>query len=70
LHRINREKYRDKIEAIIRASTDEILWSGAIGHHAELSSAEAMRSEGCLAQAWSAASYIELMHEINGKDNG
>src|SRR3989339_1989949 len=69
LHRINREKYRDKIGAIIRASTDEILWSGAIGHHAELSSAEAMRSEGCLAQAWSAASYIELMHEINGKDN-
>jgi len=64
LYRLDRKKYKKYIDKIIEASTKEILWNGAIGHHAELSSSKELKSEGCLAQAWSAAMYIELINEI------
>ncbi|MFH1850674.1 MAG: amylo-alpha-1,6-glucosidase [archaeon] len=64
LFRHDRLRYGKYITKIMQASTEEILWRGAIGHHAELSSARELRSEGCAAQAWSAAMYIELVHEI------
>ena len=64
LYRLDKKRYKKYIDKILQASTKEILWQGAIGHHAELSSSKELRSEGCLAQAWSAAMYIELINEI------
>jgi len=49
------------IEKIIEASSEEILYSGLAGHHAEISSAAKRESQGCLCQAWSAALFLELM---------
>ncbi len=65
LHRTNSRKYKTYIEQIKRASTEEILSKGLIGHHAELSSAKELRGQGCLCQAWSSAIYIELMQELS-----
>lgn len=67
LARADKSRYKNYIEHILKASTDEILYNGAIGHHAELSSAKEMKSQGCFAQAWSAAMYIELLDELFGK---
>jgi len=64
LYRLDKKRYKKYINKILEASTKEILWSGAIGHHAELSSSKELKSEGCLAQAWSAAMYVELINEI------
>ena len=64
LSRFDYKKYKSQIDKILDASTEEILFHGAIGHHSELSSSEELRSEGCFAQAWSAAMYIELVHEL------
>ncbi|MFH1409192.1 MAG: amylo-alpha-1,6-glucosidase [Nanoarchaeota archaeon] len=69
LSRINAFRYRDKINRIIDASSDDILQNGIIGHHSELSSAEKLTADGCLSQAWSAAMFIELMHERFGNKN-
>jgi len=61
MKKVNKVIFVKYIDAITRASTKEILYSGAIGHHAEISSANSLKSEGCIAQAWSAAMYIELL---------
>jgi len=63
LHRTNKEKYKHYIDQILDASSYEILQLGAISHHAELSSARALSSHGCVSQAWSAAMFIELCDE-------
>ncbi|MDD5086463.1 MAG: amylo-alpha-1,6-glucosidase [Candidatus Nanoarchaeia archaeon] len=65
LYRLDKKRYKKYVDKILQASTKEILWKGAVGHHAELSSSKELRSEGCLAQAWSAAMYIELINEIH-----
>ncbi len=64
LHRINQERFSSYIEKILAASTQEILWQGAIGHHSELSSAASLKSQGAWAQAWSNAMYIEMIDEF------
>jgi glycogen debranching enzyme len=64
LYKLDKKRFKKYIDKILQASTKEILWQGAIGHHAELSSSKELRSEGCPAQAWSAAMYIELINEI------
>jgi len=67
LFAFDKKKYRDYVQRILKASTKEILYEGACGHHAELSSASEFKSQGCLAQAWSAAMYIEFMEELFGE---
>jgi glycogen debranching enzyme len=67
LHRVDKEYYSKQIERIAHASQEELLFSGFIGCCAEVSSAKMMKSQGCLSQAWSNASFIELMHEIGRK---
>ena len=62
---INYEEFKLYIHHILKASTDEILFSGALGNPAELSSAKHLRSEGSLIQLWSASSYIELIFSLN-----
>ncbi len=64
MYRTDRAQFKKYIDKILDASTKEILYLGAIGHHSELSSAKKLESNGCLAQAWSAAMYIELIEEI------
>jgi glycogen debranching enzyme len=68
LNRINKKKFSSFIKKITQASTNEILWMGAIANHSELSSAKQLSSCGCISQAWSAALYIELIDELS-KEN-
>lgn len=67
MHRVDKELYKDKIKSIKDASVNEMLNKGWPGQCAELSSANTQTSEGCLAQAWSAATLIELLEETNTK---
>ena len=64
LNKFDKKRYKDYIKQILKASTKEILKMGAIGNHCELSSAKTLKSQGCLVQAWSAATYIELVDEV------
>jgi glycogen debranching enzyme len=64
MFRLDKEAYDSQIKRIVAASKEEMLFSGFIGCCAEVSSAKQMRSEGCLSQAWSNASLIELLHEM------
>jgi hypothetical protein len=61
---LNKEKYYDKIKKILSASSDEILFSGAIGNHAELSSATGMKSEGAVSQAFSCGMFVEFVDKL------
>jgi len=63
LRRVDRKEFSKYIQKITEASTNEILIKGTIGHHAEVSSAGAAESQGCTAQAWSNAMFIELVEE-------
>jgi len=65
LWKVNKKKFKKKIEKILNSSTKDILWYGAIGHHSEVSSAKNQKARGCIAQAWSAALYLELVEEIS-----
>ncbi|MBI4141401.1 hypothetical protein HY484_00580 [Candidatus Woesearchaeota archaeon] len=64
LHRLNHRKFEKYIMKILEASASEILYKGATGFAAELSSAKELSSKGCLAQAWSNALFVELVHEL------
>ena len=64
MSRLDSKKFSEQIGSIMKASADEILFSGAISHSSELSSASSMKSEGCAVQAWSASTFTELMHEV------
>lgn len=63
---LNKEKYYGYIKKILNASTQEILFSGAIGNHSELSSYNEMKSEGAPCQAFSAAMYVEFVEAMMG----
>lgn len=64
LSRLDKKKYKQYIDKILEASTNDILYKGFIGHHSEISSAYQQEAFGCWAQAWSASTYIELIHEL------
>ncbi len=68
MHRINPKKFKIYIDAILKSSTYASLYSGVIGQMSELSSAKRFESNGNLAQAWSAAFYIELINELYGEE--
>ncbi|MFH1399960.1 MAG: amylo-alpha-1,6-glucosidase [Nanoarchaeota archaeon] len=59
--------FRPRIDAILKASEQELLFSGFVGHAAELSSACRLESSGCRAQAWSLATFVDLVDLL---DNG
>lgn len=60
--RINKEKYKEYIDKIIDASTEDILYNGAIARPSELSSANEQKAQASLFQLWSASTFIELMN--------
>ncbi len=64
LFRTNPVRFKKYISKVLLASSNEILWMGAIGHHAELSSSSKVMSQGCLSQAWSSAMFAELVSEM------
>jgi hypothetical protein len=64
MHRIDKIRFNGYIDKIVKASTEDILWQGMIGHHSEISPASKQEAQGCGAQAWSAATYIELIDEV------
>jgi glycogen debranching enzyme len=61
---LDKEKYYIYIKKILDASTREILFSGAIGNHSELSSASHLKSEGAICQAFSAGMYLEFVKKL------
>lgn len=65
MYRLNKEKYKTYIQKIVNASSEDILYKGILGGASEVSSAKEQRAEGALHQAWSACTFIELMHEIH-----
>ncbi|HVY01701.1 MAG TPA: amylo-alpha-1,6-glucosidase [Candidatus Nanoarchaeia archaeon] len=67
LARVDRRKYGRYINRILDASTIDILDKGIFGFHSELSSASHQEANGCLAQLWSSAMYVELIEELFGK---
>ncbi len=64
MNRIDKEKFKEHIEKIYRASRSELLWHKCVGMAGELSSAKELRSEGCAATAMGAATFIELCSEL------
>ncbi len=64
LYRVEKRRYLDYIKKIMSASREEMLWKGTISSHGEVSSAEELKSEGCINQAWSNATYLEARKEI------
>ncbi len=62
--RVDRKAFYEYITRILEASATEITSKGILGYHAEISSASEMRSEGCLAQLWSSAMFVELIEEF------
>ncbi len=64
MNRLNEGKFSYEVNQILKASRADLLWNGAVGHHSELSSAEELRAEGAISQAWSFATYLEALHEI------
>lgn len=66
--KINNRKFKSYVEKIAAASASDILWKGAVGCASELSSAKEQRAEGCLNQAWSDATFIELIRNLRGHD--
>ncbi len=64
LYRLDKARFKRYIDDIFNASTQEILWKGAAGRHAEISSAAQQKGQGCLSQAWSLGTYIEMVNEF------
>ena len=61
LFEIDQEHYAQYIKKIMFASAKDILEQGFAGHGSEISSAVVQEAQGCYAQAWSVASFVELM---------
>lgn len=67
MHTVAPKKFESHISKIVSASSNEILYEGATGFAAEVSSAKELSSKGCVAQAWSSATFIELADELFSK---
>ncbi len=60
-------KYKDFIDNIVRASSDDILMYGFSGFASEISSASEYEPAGCFAQLWSCATFVEMVDKLFGK---
>ena len=63
LTRLNRDRYQERVDAIVDASVHDCLELGAFLGLSEVSSAYVQDSNGCWAQTWSAATLLELLDE-------
>ncbi len=64
LYRVDKSRYANYIADIIAASTNDILWLNSLGSASELSSAELQTGQGAFNQAWSNATFIEMITEL------
>ncbi|MBN1502959.1 hypothetical protein JW930_05435 [Candidatus Woesearchaeota archaeon] len=64
MYKLDNKLFSAYIKKIFEASKKEILYLGAIGSHAELSSAATLLPQGCLTQSWSNAMYAELVDTL------
>jgi predicted glycogen debranching enzyme len=64
LFAVDAERYNVYISKIQDASIRDLLWIGVIGQCSEISSATKQSAAGCFAQAWSAASLVELLYGL------
>lgn len=64
MHKVDSRLFKDAIDLIAQASATDILDLGWAGHGSEVSSAQEQEAHGCLAQAWSVATYLELMKQL------
>lgn len=64
MHKLNKNKYKEKIDSIKNASIKDILEKGILGGASEVSSAKEQRPEGTWQQAWSVSTFIELIYEL------
>jgi glycogen debranching enzyme len=62
--RLGRKRFKSYIGKILEASVNDILWNGAIGCASEISSAASYEPAGCVNQAWSNATFLELCREL------
>jgi glycogen debranching enzyme len=62
LLKLNYKKYKYYIEKIINSSKYDILNLGAIGELSEISSSNIQEPFGCFGQAWSSATFVELIN--------
>lgn len=62
---LNYNKYEQTINRIVESSTKDILELGTIGFSSEISQAKSQVAQGCMAQLWSSAYYVELIKKIN-----
>ena len=58
---VDKKRFSSKINMLKNASLTELFESGAEGFCAEISSANSLTSKGCLSQAWSSATLLELL---------
>ncbi|MFT4244092.1 MAG: amylo-alpha-1,6-glucosidase [Candidatus Woesearchaeota archaeon] len=66
LYHCDKDEFKQEITTISSSLTKQLLFKGAFGHIAEVSSASKQETRGCIAQTWSLALYIEMMHLIYG----
>jgi glycogen debranching enzyme len=64
MHLLDPLQFAFHVHRITEASCNDLLWYGIIGHAAELSSANEQTAVGCLAQAWSSATLVELLDKL------
>lgn len=64
MYKLDKKRFKPYIDKIIKASKNEVLYMGMVGHHAEISSSKKLESWGCYCQAWSNALFIDLVKEL------
>ena len=64
LYHCDKDEFKEEITKISSSLTKQLLFKGALGHIAEVSSANEMQTRGCVAQTWSLALYLEMIHLI------
>ncbi|MFH1849944.1 MAG: amylo-alpha-1,6-glucosidase, partial [archaeon] len=62
--RLDKKLFRSYIDGILKASVNDILYQGYIGHASELSDASSQNAQASFCQAWSDAMFIELIDEL------
>ncbi|MEM4336852.1 MAG: amylo-alpha-1,6-glucosidase [Candidatus Woesearchaeota archaeon] len=64
LYKVAKFKYAKYIHNIMWGSTNDLLWQGIPGAASEISSAKKQEAFGAFCQAWSNATYIEMIKEL------
>ncbi|MBW3022612.1 hypothetical protein KY308_00725, partial [Candidatus Woesearchaeota archaeon] len=64
LYKLAKFRYAEYIHKMLWSSTKDILWQGIPGAASEITSAKKHEAFGCFCQAWSNATYIEMVRKL------